>query len=83
MDWKRDGLLDAKFEVTGAKCDLRNELQREKREESREQTEEIREKREERREKREERREKREERGSKGAMVRSQNGGMAGKRVGA
>ena len=39
MDWKRDGLPDAKFEVTGAKCDLRNEQQREKREESRERRE--------------------------------------------
>ena len=48
MDWKRDGLPDAEFEVTGAKCDLRNEQQREKREESREKREETREKREER-----------------------------------
>ena len=59
--------------MTGAKCDLRNEQQREKREESRE--------------KREERSEKRgtnavKMRGSKDAMVRSQNGGMAQKRVG-
>ncbi len=59
-----------------AKCDLRNEQQREKREESRE-----------KREEREERSEKRETstikmRGSKDAMVRSQNGGMAQKRVG-
>ena len=65
--WKRDRLPDAKFEVTGAKCDLRNEQQREKREESRE-------KREARREKREERSEKRETstinmRGWKDAMV--------------
>ena len=60
---------DAKFEVTGAKCDLRNEQQREKREESRE-------KREERTEKIEERSEKRETstikmRGPKKAIVRS------------
>ena len=80
MDWKRDGLPDAKFEVTGAKCDLRNEQQREKREESRE-------KREARREKREERSEKRETitikmRGWKDAKVRSQKGGMVPKRVG-
>ncbi len=66
--------------MTGAKCDLRNEQQREKREESRE-------KREARRGKRAERSEKRETitikmRGSKDAMVRSQNGGMAQKRVG-
>ena len=46
MDWKLNGWPDAKFEVTSAKCDLRNEQQREKREESRE-----------RREKREESRE--------------------------
>ena len=46
MDWKRNVWPDAKFEVTSAKCDLRNEQQREKREESRE-----------RREKREESRE--------------------------
>ena len=46
VDWKRNGWPDAKFEVTSAKCDLRNEQQREKREESRE-----------RREKREESRE--------------------------
>ena len=66
--------------MTSAQSDLRNEQQREKREESRE-------KREERRGKREERSEKRETntikiRGSKDAMVRSQNGGMAQKRVG-
>ena len=71
--WERIRWPDAKFEVTSAKCDLRNEQQREKREESRE--------------KREERSEKRETstikmRGSKDAMVRSQNGGMAQKRVG-
>ena len=47
MDWKRDGWPDAKFEVTGAKCDLRNEQQREKTEESREKREARREKREE------------------------------------
>ena len=47
MDWKLNGWPDAKFEVTSAKCDLRNEQQREKREESRE-----REKREEGREQR-------------------------------
>ena len=46
MDWKRIRWPDAKFEVTGAKCDLRNEQQREKREQRRE-----------RREKREESRE--------------------------
>ena len=46
VDWKRNGWPDAKFEVRSAKCDLRNEQQREKREESRE-----------RREKREESRE--------------------------
>ena len=46
MDWKRNGWPDAKFEGTRAKWDLRNEQQREKREESRE-----------RREKREESRE--------------------------
>ena len=46
MDWKRNGWPDAKFEGTSAKWDLRNEQQREKREESRE-----------RREKREESRE--------------------------
>ena len=46
VDWKRNGWPDAKFEGTSAKCDLRNEQQREKREESRE-----------RREKREESRE--------------------------
>ena len=66
--------------MTGAKCDLRNEQQREKREESRE-------KREARREKREERSEKRETstikmRGWKDAKVRSQKGGMVPKRVG-
>ena len=71
---------DAKFEVTGAKCDLRNEQHREKREESRK-------KREERRYNRQERSEKRETstikiRGSKDAMVRSQNGGRAQNRVG-
>ena len=36
MDWKRKGWPDATFEVRSAKCDLRNEQQREKREESRE-----------------------------------------------
>ena len=36
VDWKRNGWPDAKFEVRSAKCDLRNEQQREKREESRE-----------------------------------------------
>ena len=46
VDWKRNGWPDAKFEGTRAKWDLRNEQQREKREESRE-----------RREKREESRE--------------------------
>ena len=46
VDWKRNGWPDAKIEVTSAKCDLRKEQQREKREESRE-----------RREKREESRE--------------------------
>ena len=66
--------------MTSAKCDLRNEQQREKREESRE-------KREARREKREERSEKRETstikmRGWKDAKVRSQKGGMVPKRVG-
>ena len=71
--WERIRWPDVKLEVTGAKCDLRNEQQREKREESRE--------------KREERSEKRETstikmRGSKDAMVRSQNGGMAQKRDG-
>ena len=50
MDWKRNGWPDAKFEVTSAKCDLRNEQQREKREERREEREERRGKREERRE---------------------------------
>ena len=59
--------------MAGAKNDLGNEQQREKREESRE--------------RREERSEKTETstikmRGSKEAMVRSQNGGMAQKRVG-
>ena len=39
MDWKRNGWPDAKFEVTSAKCDLRNEQQREKREESTERRE--------------------------------------------
>ena len=34
--WERIRWPDAKFEVTSAKCDLRNEQQREKREESRE-----------------------------------------------
>ena len=43
-DWKRDGLPDAKVEVTGAKSDLRNEQQREQREESREKREERRQK---------------------------------------
>ena len=31
VDWKRNGWPDAKFEVRSAKCDLRNEQQREKR----------------------------------------------------
>ena len=53
--WERIRWPDAKFEVTSAKCDLRNEQQREKREESREKREERREKSEERRERREER----------------------------
>ena len=71
--WERIRWPDAKFEVAGAKCDLRNEQQREKREESTE--------------KREERSEKRETstikmRGSKDAMVRSHTGGMARQRVG-
>ena len=61
------------FEGTSVKWNLRNEQQREKKEESRE--------------KREERSEETETntikmRGSKDAMVRSQNGGMAQKRVG-
>ena len=56
VDWKRNGWPDARFEVTYAKCDLRNEQQREKREESREKKEERREKREERAENREARR---------------------------
>ena len=63
--WGRRRWPDAKIEGTGAKCDLRNERQREKREESRErreEREERREMREERREKREESREEREER---------------------
>ena len=70
--WKRIRWPDAEFEVTGAKCDLRNEQQREKREESRENKEE-----------RSERRETStiKMRVSKDAMVRSQNGGMAQKRV--
>ena len=46
--WERIRWPDAKFEVTSAKSDLRNEQQREKREESREKREERREKREER-----------------------------------
>ena len=33
VDWKRRRWPDAKFEAAGAKCDLRNEQQREKREE--------------------------------------------------
>ena len=78
--WGRSRWPDATIEGTGAKCDLRNEQQREKREESRE-------KREARREKREERSEKREtitikKRGWKDAKVRSQKGGMVPKRVG-
>ena len=36
VDWKRDGWPDAKFAVTSAKCGLRTDQQREKREESRE-----------------------------------------------
>ena len=36
MDWKRTGWLDARYEVTSAKCDLRNEQPGDKREESRE-----------------------------------------------
>ena len=43
--WERIRWLDAKFEVTSAKCDLVNEQQPEKREESREKTEERSEKR--------------------------------------
>ena len=46
--WGRRRWPDAKIEGAGAKCDLRNEQQREKREESREKREERREKREER-----------------------------------
>ena len=46
VDWKRNGWPDAKFEVTSAKCDLRNEQQREKREESRERREKTEESRE-------------------------------------
>ena len=80
MNWKPFRWPDAKFGVTGAKCDLRNEQQREKREESRK-------KREARREKREARSEKRETstikmRRWKDAKVRSQKGGMVPKRVG-
>ena len=41
VDWKRNGWPDAKFEVTGAECDLRKEQQRERREESREKREEV------------------------------------------
>ena len=59
--WERIRWPDAKFEVTGAKCDLRNEQQREKREESRERREKREEKREDRRAQTEARREKREE----------------------
>ena len=33
VDWKVDGLPDAKFEVTAAKCGLKNEQPRGKREE--------------------------------------------------
>ena len=40
VDWKRDGLPDAKFEVTAAKWDLGKEQQREKREKRREKREE-------------------------------------------
>ena len=47
VDWKRNGWPDAKIEVRSAKCDLRNEQQRETREERREKREERREKREE------------------------------------
>ena len=47
VDWKRNGRPDAKFEGTSAKWHLRNEQQREKKEESRER-EESREKRAER-----------------------------------
>ena len=36
VDWKRNGRPDAKFEVSSAKYDLRNEQRREKREKSRE-----------------------------------------------
>ena len=53
--WERIHWPDAKFEVTSANGDLRNEQQREKREESREKREERREKREERKEKTEHR----------------------------
>ena len=67
--WERIRWPDAKFEVTSAKCDLRNEQLREKREESREKREERRQgieasqdhdkkKREERRAKREARKER-------------------------
>ena len=75
--WERIRWPDAKFEVAGAKNDLRHEQQREKREESRKKREERREgieasqdhddkeKREERREEREERRGKREKRRDK------------------
>ena len=80
MDWKRNGWPDAKFEVTSAKCDLRNEQQREKREESREKRDESRGQSAERSEQRETSTMKM--RGSKKAMVRSQNGGMVQKRVG-
>ena len=50
VDWKRDGWPDAKFAVTSAKCGLRTDQQREKREESRQKREETREKRQESRE---------------------------------
>ena len=39
VDWKRNGWPDANLEVRSAKCDLRNEQQREKKEESREKLE--------------------------------------------
>ena len=50
VDWKRNGWPDAKLEVTSAKCDLRNEQQREKREQRRERREQREESREGRRE---------------------------------
>ena len=86
--WERIRWPDAKFEVTSAKCDLRNEQQREKREESREQREERREKREERDKHQDERVEgrKRSQKGSqeafgpRGAQAASE-GGVVKQRV--